>query len=194
MVLAAGTAAVVLTFALPRTTHAEPVADSDRQGEWAEEGMKFGDIVIQGKLVADGSVPGGWTLVRTLENTSDEAASCTVEERVMRTETMLNARVGPSARPVLQRMQTIALGPHEKRSIGVRLPESLGAQMTAAHRTRAIAQQAHSRVVMTGKSEAAATRTFMAFDIQYLTALPPGATAEVPRDNGHIRPASYAMP
>lgn len=194
VVLAAGTAAVVLTFALPRTTYAEPIADSERTGEWEGEGMKFGDIVVHGELVAAASAPGGWTLVRTVENTSDEPASCVVEERVMRTETMVNARVGPSARPALVRNQTFALGPREKKTIGVRLPERLGAQITAAHRSRAIAEQAHGRVVMTGKHDPAAERTFMTYDIQYLTPLPPGATAALPDDSGHLRPASYSMP
>ena len=193
-VLAASTTAVALTVALPRTTHAEPIADSERQGEWAEEGMKFGDIVIHGSLVADGSAPGGWALVRTIENTSDEPASCAVEERVTSTETMLDARVGPSARPVLQRNQTISLKPHEKRTIGVRLPESLGTQITAGHRIRAIAMQARGRISETGEVDPRAHQTFKAFDVEYLQALPPGATAAQPADNGFSRPASYAMP
>lgn len=193
-ILAVGTAAVVLTLALPRTTHADPIADGDRQGEWEEEGMRFGDVVVQGKLVADGSVPGGWTLVRTLENKSDQPASCVVEERVMATETMLDARVGPSGRAALLRNQTIKLGPHEKRSIGVRLPESLGAKITAGHRTRAMAMQAQGRMLESGEPDPLAHRTFMAFDVEYLTPLPPGATAAPPVDNGFARPASYAMP
>jgi hypothetical protein len=193
-VLAAGAMAVGLTIALPRTTHADPIADSERQGEWEEEGMRFGDIVVQGKLVADGSVPGGWTLVRTLENKSDERASCIVEERVMGTETMLDARVGPSARAVLLRNQKIVLGPREKRTMGVRLPESLGAKITAGHRARAMAEQARARVIDSGKPDSVASRTFTAFDVEYLTPLPAGATAAAPADNGFSRPAGYAMP
>ncbi len=192
-VRAAGTAAVVLTVALPRTTHAEPIEDSERQGEWEEEGMKFGNVVVRGQLVAAASAPGGWTLVRTLENKSDEPAHCVVEERIMRTETMIDARVGPSGRAVLLRNQPIALGPHEKRTIGVVLPAPLAAEIAAAHRSRVTIERAHERVITTGTSDPVAQRTFMTFDVEYLTPLPPGATAVLPVDNG-VRPAAMMMP
>jgi hypothetical protein len=112
----------------------------------------------------------------------------------MATETMLNARVGPAARAVLLRTQKIALRPHERKSVGVRLPESLGVQITAAHRARAMAMQAQERVSMTGAREPMADRTFKTFEVEYLTPLPPGATAAAPADNGFSRPASLAMP
>jgi hypothetical protein len=193
-IFAGGAAAVVLTMALPRTTHAEPIADIDRQGEWAEEGMKFGNILVRGELVADGSAPGGWALLRTLENQSDAPESCVLEERVTRTETMMGARVTPPATAVLLRNQPIALAPHEKKSIGVRLPPSLGAQITAAHRTRALIERAYARTVESGKVDPFAERTFMTFEVAYFTPLPAGATAAPPEDNGVRRPQALGWP
>jgi hypothetical protein len=192
-ICAAGTLTVGLVLSLPRTTHAEEIADSDRRGDYEEEGMKFGDVVVRGKLVPAAGAPGGWTLLRTIENQSDEPATCVLEERVMRQETMVNARVGPPARAVLLRNQTFSLGPREKRSVGVHLPASLASQIAMAHRERAMIERAHEQLVMTGHPNKLAQRTFMTFDVEYLTPLPPGATAEVPVDNG-VRPASMAMP
>jgi hypothetical protein len=187
-VLAAGTVAVVLVLALPRTTHAEPIEDGERRGEWEEEGMKFGDIVVKGQLVATST--GGWTLVRTLENRSDEPAKCVLEERIMRTETMIGARVGPPARAVLLRNQPIALGPNEKRTIGVRLPEALSAEIAAAHKKRVAIERAYERGITTGKVDSSARQTFHTFEVEYYKPLPPGATAAPPEDNGVTRPGS----
>ena len=63
----------------PRTTRAQEIPDLERQGEWSEDGVEFGEIVVSGEIVADAKVQGGWALVRTLVNTSDEPQRCTVE-------------------------------------------------------------------------------------------------------------------
>jgi len=189
LMLAGGTAAAMLVLAFPRTTFAEEIPDSDRTGEYEEEGMKFGNVVVHGQLVADGSVPGGWTLVRTLENQSDQPEKCLLEERVLRTETMPGARVTPPPVAVVQRNQTVALGPHEKRKIGVVLPAAVGAQITAGRRRQVWIERAQERAVAAQRYDAPEMRaTYMTFDVEYLTALPPGATAERRQDNGVTRP------
>ena len=192
LMLAGGTAAALLVVTYPRTTLAEEIPDADRQGEYDDEGMKFGNIVVKGQLVADGSVPGGWTLVRTFENQSDQPSSCVIEERVLRTETMPGARVTPSPVAVVQRNQTFALGPHEKRKLGVALPAAIGAQITAARRRQAWVERAHDRAMAAERYDAPEMRaTYMEFDVEYLTVLPPGATAEK-RDTGVTRPQGLA--
>lgn len=192
LIFAGGTVAAVLVLAWPRTTFAEEIPDSDRIGGYEEEGMKFGNIVVKGELVADGT-PGGWSLVRTFENQSDAPEKCVIEERVLRTETMPGARVTPPSVAVVQRNQTIALGPHEKRKIGVRLSESVGAQITAGLRRKAWVEQAQQRAIAAEHYDAPAMRaTYMEFDVEYLSALPAGATAERHPNNGVTRP--MAMP
>ena len=193
LMLAGGTAAAILAVTYPRTTLAEEIPDSDRQGEYDDEGMKFGNVVVKGELVADGSVPGGWTLVRTFENQSDQPEKCVVEERVLRTETMPGARVTPPPVAVVQRNQTFALGPHEKRKLGIVLPAAIGAQITAAKRRQAWVQREHDRAMNAEKYDSPAmTATYMEFDVEYLTVLPPGATAEK-RDTGVTRPERMGM-
>jgi hypothetical protein len=188
LMFAGGTAAAVLVVAWPRTTFAEEIPDSDRMGDYEEEGMKFGNIVVKGELVADGT-PSGWSLVRTFENQSDAPEKCVIEERVLRTETMPGARVTPASVAVVQRNQTIALGPHEKRKIGVRLSESIGAEITAGLRKKAWIEQAQQRAIAAEHYDAPAMRaTYMTFDVEYLSALPAGATAERHHDNGVLRP------
>ena len=192
LMLAGGTAAAILVVTYPRTTLAEEIPDADRQGEYDEEGMKFGNVVIKGQLVADGSVPGGWTLVRTFENQSDQPEKCVVEERVLRTETMPGARVTPPPVAVVLRNQTFALGPHEKRKLGVALPAAVGAQITAAKRRQAWVERARDRAMTAERYDSPAmTATYMEFDVEYLTPLPPGATAEK-RDTGVTRPQGLA--
>jgi hypothetical protein len=188
LMFAGGTAAAVLVMAWPRTTLAEEIPDSDRMGEYEEEGMKFGNIVVKGELVADGT-PSGWSLVRTFENQSDAPEKCVIEERVLRTETMPGARVTPASVAVVQRNQTIALGPHAKRKIGVRLSESIGAEITAGLRKKTWIEQAQQRAIAAEHYDAPAMRaTYMTFDVEYLSALPAGATAERHHDNGVLRP------
>ena len=196
LLVAGGTVAAVLVLAWPRTTFAEELPDSDRMGEYEEEGMKFGNIVVKGELVADGTA-GGWSLERTFENQSDAPEKCVVEERVLRTETMPGARVTPASVAVVQRNQTIALGPHEKRTVGVRLSASIGAEITAGLRKKAWIEQAQQRAIAAEHYDAPAMRaTYMTFDVEYLSALPAGATAERHHDNGVLRPmgVSEMMP
>lgn len=194
LMLAGGTAAFVLVAAFPRTTFAEEIPDVDRMGEYEEVGMKFGNIVVHGELVAAGSVPGGWTLVRTFENQSDQAEKCVLEERVLRTETMEGARVTPPPVAVIQRNQTIALGPHEKRKIGIVLPASVGEQITAGRRRQVWIERAMERAMAAERYDAPEMRaTYMTFGVEYLTALPPGATAARREDNGVTRPARMEL-
>ncbi|MBL8607573.1 MAG: hypothetical protein JNL38_09645, partial [Myxococcales bacterium] len=64
----------------PRTTEAEEIADYERSGEYDEDGQRFGDLVVSGKLTPDAKAPGGWVLVRTLENKGDAPVECALEE------------------------------------------------------------------------------------------------------------------
>ena len=192
LLFAGGTAAAVLAITWPRTTHAEEIPDADRMGEYEGEGMKFGNIVVRGQLVAAASVPGGWTLVRELENQSDAPEKCVLEERVLQTETMPAARVGPLPTAVVLRNQPIALGPHEKRRIGVALPKAVGEQITANLRRKASIEQGRERALAAERYDAAVLQaTYMTFHVEYFTALPPGATAQRPIDNGFTRPEGY---
>lgn len=191
--LCAGGTAAVVGVSWPRTTYAEEIPDVDRMGEYEEEGMKFGNIVVNGELVAEASTPGGWSLVRTFENTSDAPEKCVIEESVLRTETMPDARVAPPPTAVVLRNQTVALGPHEKKKIGVRLPKEVGEQITAGLRRRAWIESARNRAYAAERYDGPEmTATYMTFHVQYLTALPPGATAQRPVDNGIRRPARLA--
>lgn len=194
LLFAGGTAAALLAVAWPRTTHAEEIPDFERVGEYDGEGMKFGNIVVRGQLVPAASVPGGWTLVRELENQSDAPEKCVLEERVLRTETMPGARVEPAPTAMVLRNQPIALGPHEKRRIGVALPKAVGEQITAGLARKAWIEQARGRALAAERYDAPVLEaTYMAFHVEYLTPLPPGATAQRPVDNGITRPAAMPM-
>lgn len=185
-----GTAAVALALLFPRPTHADVLEDWERQGEYDEDGIKFGNILVKGELVATANSPGGWALVRTFENTSDAPESCTVEERVLRTETMPEARVTPPPTAVILRTQTIKLAGHEKRSIGVFVPRAIGEQITAGLRARATIEQQRERAVAAEKwGDLELERTYMTFHVEYLKPLPPGATAAVAPNLGVNRPA-----
>lgn len=193
-VFAAGTAALCLAVLWPRPTLAEEIPDDERQGEYEDLGMKFGNIVVKGELVADVRVPGGWALVRTLENKSDEPESCTVEERVLRTETMPEARVTPAPTPVVLRNQRISLGPHEKRTIGIALPRTLGEQITAGILAKASIERDRDRAIAAEKWDSVnLTRTYMAFHVEYLKPLPPGAKAAPHTNTGIVRPERMPM-
>ncbi len=190
-----GTVAVILVALWPRQTSAQEVSEYDRQGEWDDDGMKFGDIVVRGALVADGTVPGGWVLVRHLENKSDAPSKCTVEERVTRTETMPDARVEPMGVTVVLRTQTFELGPHQKRAIGVPLAEPLGKEITANAIAASRIQNARARAFETGKYNALSdSEIYMRFGVDYLKPLKPGQTAAPIEDNGVTHPARMPGP
>jgi hypothetical protein len=189
-----GAAASTLLVLWPRPTHAEVIDDADREGEHEEDGVKFGNIVVRGELVADGSVPGGWVLVRTLENKGDEPEKCAVEERVLRTQGMLDARVAPPPTAVILRNQPIALGPHEKRTVGVILPRAIGEQITAGLQTKASVERARERAYAAEQwDKVNLDRIYMTFHVEYLKPLPPGAKAAPPIDNGITRPERMGM-
>jgi hypothetical protein len=187
MAVVGATALVTLVGFWPRTTSAREVALADRMGEWDEDGVKFGDIVVRGELAPDAT---GWVLVRKLENKSDARARCTVEERLLRTETMPDARVEPSATVVFERTQTFELGPHEKRAIGIRISAEISAKITEAARRRGMIEDARAHAITTGdfddreKLEA----TYMRYDVDYLKPLAPGDTAAI-ENNGVDHPA-----
>jgi len=136
------------------------------------------------------AAPGGWTLVRTYENESDDAASCDLEERVLRTETMQGARVSPAPVAVLVRHQKIKLGPREKKAIGVYLPPALTDRMTESDK---IARSIAAQVAAGNWSGVDLSRIYSEFRVDYLRPLPPGATAAIPVDNGIRRPERMAM-
>lgn len=185
--VAVATAVVTLVIAWPAASSAREVSMSDRQGEWDENGVKFGNILVRAELVADAT---GWVLVRKLENQGDGRESCTVQERLLRTETMRDARVEPSPSVVFERTQKFELGPHEKRSIGVRLSEATSAEISAAMRRRKVIDDAYDRAIATGDFEdrKALEATYMRFDVDYIKPLAAGDTA-AKEDNGVEHPA-----
>ena len=187
VVVAAATAVVTLVIAWPRQTSARQVSLADRQGEWDENGAKFGNIVVRADLVADAT---GWVIVRKLENQGDARESCTVQERLLRTETMRSARVEPSPSVVFEETQRFELGPHEKRAIGVRAPEAISAEISAAMRRRIEVEAAYDRAVATNDfhDRKALEGTYMRFDVDYVKPLAPGDTA-AKEDNGIEHPA-----
>ncbi len=191
---AIGAAASTLLVFWSPPTHAEVVEEAERGGEYDEDGSKFGNIVVKGELVADGSVPGGWVLVRTLENKGDDPEKCAVEERLLRTETMDGARVTPSPVAVVQRTQPIALAAHEKRSIGVRLPEEVGKQISAGLATQAWIHQAEARAAELEQwDKTHLDVTYMSFHVEYLRPLRPGETAAPPFRSTVTRPERMPM-
>lgn len=187
MVVAAATAVVTLVIAWPRPTSAREVSLSDRQGDWDEDGAKFGNIVVRAELVPDAT---GWVVVRKLENRGDARESCTVAERLLRTETMRNARVEPSPVVVFERTQRFELGPYEKRAIGVRLSDEQSAEISAALRRRMEIDAVFDHAIATGNFEnrKAIEATYMRFDVDYVKPLAPGDTA-AKEDNGVEHPA-----
>lgn len=190
---AAASLALTLSALWPRTTFAEAVTDAERQGEWDEDGAKFGNVVVKGELVADGTVPNGWVLVRTLENKGDEPETCQIEERILRTETMPAARVRPPPYAVLLRGVTVTLRGHEKRTLGIPLPASIGAQISANLRLLASIERGRERALTLERyRDPVFAQTYMEFEVEYLKPLPPGATvAKV--DTGVTRPMGMPM-
>lgn len=176
--LAAGAVALMVLY--PRTTEAEDVEDYERQGEWEEEGQRFGAIVVHATLEASPTAPGGWTLVRTWENKSDEVAETTVEERLESAESLEGARVTPAPRTVLTRTQTLKLGPHEKRSIGVFLPANVGPRITEGQRRHAISRAR----IAAGKYDD--DLTYEEFSVSYLRPLAKGETAAKHEDADRV--------
>jgi hypothetical protein len=182
-------------FALwPRSTWAEPIADGERSGEWDEDGMKFGDIVVSGELAPDPSVPGGWVIVRTVENKSDAPATCKIEERIARTETMQGARVNPPPYVVMLRGVTITLAAHEKRKLGIPIAASIGGQITASERARTTIENAQANALAHERySDPVMDRTYMFYEVQYLKPLAPGDTVAQP-DYAVTRPMRMPGP
>lgn len=184
--LAAGAAMTCALGVLwPAPTWAEEISDEDRMGEPSEVGYKFGEIAVGAQLVADSKSPGGWALVRTITNESNERQTVSVEERIMRAESQLGARVDGTPVMASATIRSFTLGPHEKKTIGVALPESIGRAITAGQLTKAAAERAQASMWTTEKGpnpaqRAAYDRTYAVFFPQYLKPLPPGATAQRP--------------
>lgn len=192
VLFASSALAVSLALLWPRPTFAEAIADSDRQGEWDDDGSKFGNVVVKGELVA-GDVPGGWVLVRSMENKGEETETCTIEERVLRTETMPDARVEPPPYAVLLRGLTVTLQAHEKRTLGIPLATSVGAQITSGLQRRASIEQRRGRAIERNDyGNPVFAQTYFHFQVEYLKPLPPGATA-AKNDNGVTRPMTMGM-
>ncbi len=185
-------ASLTLEALWPRETLAEVIPEYDRQGEWDEGGAKFGDIVIKGDLVADAE---GWVLLRTLENKSGQPAHCQVDERVLRTETMEGARVNPPPFAVLLRSVTVSLAAHEKRSLGLRLPTSVAAQISDNQRRASSIASRRADAIEKGRyRDPVFQQTYMVFEVQYLKPLGPGDTAEKPDPATlAMRPMGYPM-
>jgi len=175
--LAAGAIALMVLY--PRTTQAEDVEDYDRVGEWDDDGQRFGSIVIHASLEPSPTAPGGWTLVRTFENKSDEIAEATVEEHLQSTESLEGARVTPAPVTVLARTQKLKLGPHEKKSIGVFLPATIGPKITKGEQRHALGRA----LMAAGKSDN--DMTYEEFSVTYLRPLAKGET--VAKHEGEYR-------
>lgn len=174
------TAVVSLALTWPRETSAREVSMSERQGEWDDDGARFGDVVVKGDLVADER---GWVLVRKLENKGEARAKCTVEERLLRTETMLDARIEPAPFVVINRTQTFELAPHEKRAIGIPLPAAVSAEISAAVARGAAIQLARDHAIASQDfhNRAVFEQTYMRYDVGYIKPL---ATGDTPADEG----------
>lgn len=132
----AGSAFVAAVLLLPRALQAEEVSAEERMGEWDDNGERFGGIVVRGELVASPIAPGGYTLVRTYENTSEVRERQVVEERVLLQEGQRGARTGYVAEPALVRTQVLDLAPHQKKTIGTYLPVGLAEKMVQAEKVR----------------------------------------------------------
>ncbi|MBS2018589.1 MAG: hypothetical protein JST00_37330 [Deltaproteobacteria bacterium] len=179
---AAMTCALVVLW--PTPTWAEEIPDDERMGELSEEGMKFGAIAVRAELVADAKTPGGWVLVRTMTNDSNETQSVQVEERIMRAESLLGARVDGTPEVASATIRSLTLRPHEKKTIGIALPESIGRAIAAGRQTKALAEHAQASMWATERGptraqRAAYDRTYAVFHVEYLKPLPPGATPQV---------------
>ena len=135
-----GVGVVALAILFPKTTEAEVVQDYERMGESDDDGQRFGAIVVKGELVPSANAPGGWTLLRTYQNKSDEIAEVTLDERIETRESMYGARVSAVPSVALERTQKLRLGANEKKAIGTYLPEKLGESMTKAHRLEALSK------------------------------------------------------
>lgn len=182
--LAGATMACALVVLWPSVTCAEEIADEDRMPEYGENGQVFDGIAVTGELAPDPKAPGGWVLVRTLVNTTDAPATCRVEERIMREESQLEARVNGTPTVATATVRTFALAPHETRKIGIVLPRALGEAIRDGERARLAAEKGREHAFEEGPraraARAAYDRTFASYFVQYLTPLPPGATAKKP--------------
>jgi hypothetical protein len=159
----AGAAAVGLISLWSPPTQAIEVADYERAGEWDEDGQRFGNIIVKGELVPTAN---GYTLLRTFENKSDEAESCDLEERVLRTESSAGSRSSPAPVAVIQRRQRVALKPHETKKVGVYLAPAL---------ERQVAENANLPQMLLARNDY--STTYYTFAVDYLRPLQPGETA-----------------
>ena len=176
--LSVGVVAVSLVVLYPRVTEAEEVSDEERYGDFEDDGNRFGDIVVKGELVAASGAPGGWSLVRTAENTSDRAAEADVEERIIESDTMVASRVGGVSAPVLTRHQKIKLGPHEKKVVGTTFAKSIGEAMTVNAKIARGVQQAYEN--QDENAPAMMPRPYKEYRAEYLRELRPGELATKP--------------
>jgi hypothetical protein len=190
VLVALGSATFTCVAFFPRATFAEIVPDADRRGEWDEGGTKFGDVVVSAELVPDAT---GWVLRRTAENRSDAPATLRVEERILETKTMPDARVEPPPSMPLVRIVTLALAPREKRVLGVRLPAALSEKITRNLGRKSSIEQRRALALAREDYQSSVFReTYLYYRVEYLTPLPPGATAEK-WDNGITEPATMSL-
>lgn len=182
--LAGATMACALVVLWPATTSAEEIADEERMPEYGDLGPIFDGISVTGELVADAKVPGGWVLVRTLVNTTDAPATCSFEERVMRQESQVDARVSGTPTTASATVRTVSLAPRETQKLQAALPVALGEAIRAGARARVAAEKAREHAWEQSPrgraARAAYDRTFASYFVQYLKPLPAGATAKPP--------------
>ncbi len=184
-VLAGAAMACALVVLWPRPTCAEEISDDERRPDYDENGgPMFDGVAVTATLAPDAKVPGGWVLVRTIVNTKDEPATVSVDERIMREESQLEARVSGTSLVASATTRSFSLGPHETRKVGIALPAALGEAITAGDRTHAAAERAREHLGDPGArgrvARAAFDRTYRIYFVQYLKPLPPGATAKAP--------------
>lgn len=188
LILAAGIAASALIVFLPKNTHADDsdeVNDWERAGEYVTndegeyQGQMFGKVLVKGELKSTAT---GWVLVRTFENQSDEPQTAVVEEKLSQQLTANYARVSPPSVTLILRTQKVALKPHEKKSIGIIIPPAISAEMDRNAKIQAAIAQEQKRMAEDETGEhpmnlALLQRTYTAYNVGYLSPLPPGKRA-----------------
>jgi hypothetical protein len=200
LVLAMGVSACALVVLVPRETHAD---DSDEVQEWERsgeivaddegnlKGQKFGEVIARGDLTRTAN---GWVLVRTFENTSEEAQSLVVEEKMTKQLTAHYARVSPPAVTLVLRTQRAQLKPHETKTVGIMIPAAVSAQIDESARIKAAIEHEEKRMAESDEpaNSAIMRQTYQDFRVAYLSPLPPGKRAAKPPETGVTRPTGLA--
>ena len=135
-------AALTVTLCWPRMT----MADGDSPiGVHTLDGMKFGDIVVNGELVADKGAKSGWAMMVTAKNMGDHDETCDVQAELTRTMVNPMARSAPPAEAIWKKRHSWTVLAHETVKQRIEIPAAFAVQVAQAAREQRLRETLKTR-------------------------------------------------